>query len=265
MKIFRKVTGFLLILFLYLILGCSSQKNISSSLWCSENVIIDGDFTDWKGKTTFYDNSTRISYGIINDSSILYIGVLIPDQTLQAKILRTGMHIAVDTTGKKQMSPCIIYPYAGENALANIDINNRTDFNGIKRRFKLNVQSMHLSGFKTNNGVNPVQAANGVAVGLNWNENGDMFIEACIPLNSLGRKDLNPADVANVYSLNISIPAVEPPDFVRNGGGRPSGISGGGGRPGGGGPPSWVTNGNSGMTMLLEEQIIRQKFYLKIK
>ena len=84
------------VLLLFILGGCAKVPTYQSNLAPDEE-------TGRAGKTySFYDKSSGIAYGLMNDDKAFYITFNTSDYLTKMKILRNGLSIAIDTTGKKE-------------------------------------------------------------------------------------------------------------------------------------------------------------------
>ncbi|MEN8229214.1 MAG: hypothetical protein ABFS38_13735, partial [Bacteroidota bacterium] len=162
-----------------LIADSDAQKRgkFPESQWTSGGILIDGLSPDWSLPLKFYDNSTRISYAIANDSVNIYLCFVTADETMQMKILRAGMVVGLDTLGKKKQHISISYPVATGSANPGSGREVRPGMDELRRNFKYRQQFMELSGFIAHDGLSPLQAINGVMACINWNESGELVYE----------------------------------------------------------------------------------------
>ena len=247
-----------------------AQKSTSKSQKIVTPISIDGNIDDWGGSLNFYNEECKMTYSIGNDQSNLYLIFRIYDQRMQRKIMRTGLEVAIDTTGKKKSSVSIFYPVAQQEVMGMKGNAQNRDLSEMKKSFQEHYQMMELTGFKEGNGVNSSNAGNGVSVKMDWDKNRDLIYEMQIPFDTFWKSNLTKGDFEKDLSLNIYIPAMSRPNSSGqgqgsgqgNGGGRGSGMGGGGrGSQGGGGyGPS---SGNySDMQMMMVSQKFRHKLRL---
>lgn len=255
----------------------AQKKKVKSAIWQPEQVIIDGDMSEWSNPLMFVDKETKLAYSINNDESNIYLCFKAVDEITKMKLLKVGMTISIDTTGKKKQSISINYPLKGEGIERQTETPNligvKPDMEEIKRKFKQKPQNMVLGGFKSGNGLSMLQNENGVVVKLGWDKNNDIFYEMAIPFKSFWKGSLSEINTSKYITLNVILDALEKPNFggkVRpSGSGRPSGAGGGTGRPSGsggrpgGGRPSFAGGGNSEeFNKLFSEQKLTAKFLL---
>jgi len=85
-------------------LACDAQKlpNIQKeSVRAPEKVTIDGKFKEWNGRMLAHNNAAEITYTIANDDTNLYLVAQAIDQMVMNKILRGGLTLAIQKTGKR--------------------------------------------------------------------------------------------------------------------------------------------------------------------
>ena len=87
-----------LIFGLMLIIGCKEKINITSS-YASNQIIIDGSGKDWNEAEFSYFNDDKVSVGISNDESHIYLLLLTRDLMLIKNIEKRGLNIWVDEKG----------------------------------------------------------------------------------------------------------------------------------------------------------------------
>ncbi len=100
----------LVIAALALMVGCQSEQVQSS--WSMENVLIDGQRTDWIGIPTTYLKDSAVQLGLCNDDDNLYILLRFTDEKKAFVMRRNGLSIWIDKTGRKQKKFGIRY-YGG--------------------------------------------------------------------------------------------------------------------------------------------------------
>lgn len=264
-----KYTLYIAAIFIIMSFGLSSNKNkVINSKWLDKSVVIDGNIDEWAQKPLFFDKETKLLVSIANDSSNFYLTMVIHDELVQTKILRSGLIVSLDTLGKKKEHISIQYPMKSDlKGKQSIEKRGKPNLEEIKKMFKLKPQFMLLSGFKSGNGTGLLQNVNGIAVKLDWDENNSLIYELKVPFSSIGNKSLNKDNINNKFSLIVKLPAVTKikvdgtSGATKPTGGRPTGPPSGGGRPSGGrpkgagGPPNM-----EGMSLMFEEQYLLQKF-----
>lgn len=244
----------------FLTVNAAGQKNkiIPVSNWISTPVKIDGIPAEWGNPLRFYDNTSKIAYSIANDSMNIYLCFRVSDPAIQMKILKTGLVVGLDTLGKNKQHVSISYPLPGSLFMPQFESGKQPEIGDIRTYFKESVTSLTLSGFKSDNGTSPLQAANGVSVNMDWNQQNDMIYELAIPFRSFRNENLNHGDQDRPFCLILTIPVFKPEKGEDGNDGAMAG-----GRPPGGGQPTGMGPGGYGpYAVLLEEQKLKQKFLL---
>jgi hypothetical protein len=92
--------------------GCGDQQ--INSKWRSQNITIDGNDSDWGNSLVFYDDINSL-VGVQNDNDYLYLCLVTTDQQLERRILRTGLTIWFDNSGKGDKKFGIRFPLLLKN------------------------------------------------------------------------------------------------------------------------------------------------------
>jgi len=87
--------------------GCG-DKEIQSK-WRTQNIIIDGNDSDWTNSLVYYDDIKSL-IGVQNDHDYLYLCLVTSDQQLERKILTKGLTIWFDNEDKGDKKFGIRYP-----------------------------------------------------------------------------------------------------------------------------------------------------------
>src|ERR1700742_4496861 len=99
-------------------LSASAQKlptTQKASLRAPSNTKIDGKATEWDNKFQAYNNATNVFYTLSNDDNNLYLTVQADEQSVINKILRGGITLTIQKSGKKtdKDGMSITYPVFG--------------------------------------------------------------------------------------------------------------------------------------------------------
>ncbi|WP_460504281.1 hypothetical protein, partial [Hymenobacter agri] len=85
-----------------LLLACSRQPMASSAArFAATPPAVDGQTADWADSLR-YDPSSKLQYQVLNDSRMVYLRLKVADQGTQARVLRRGLTVWLDTTGRNQ-------------------------------------------------------------------------------------------------------------------------------------------------------------------
>lgn len=99
---------YLITLLITFIVGCNTI-NITS-YWHDNEVTIDGNGTDWQGKTWIIKDFQNISFGFMNDEDYLYLSITTSDRWLQRQIAMDGLTVWFDREGGTDKKFGIHYP-----------------------------------------------------------------------------------------------------------------------------------------------------------
>ena len=248
----------------FLFLACSRQPSASSaSRFVPAPPVIDGLAADWTD-SLHYDPGSKLQYQVLNDGRMVYVRLKAADPTTQAKIVRLGLTVWLDTTGRNQHQFGVHYPLGGPLAGHGIaDESSRTDSpdadvpasdRQAARRERMtqtlaNMREMELLNYKGSKEptLTDAQSQLGVKAALAINEQEDLIYELAVPLRLLYHKlptlaGGRPAVVGiTIAGSAWNPPVASPGGSVMNSGqggmgmrgGRPGGMGGGGMRGGG--------------------------------
>ncbi|MBS1593227.1 MAG: hypothetical protein JST76_04115 [Bacteroidetes bacterium] len=217
-------------LFILLILAAAytgqAQKIVLNSLWRDSNIVINGDPYDWQEPLSYYDSKAKIQYQVANDDTALYIILKTMDYKAQAKILRAGMDLILDTMGKKRGASVLLYPLPGETRLQWIadpaepdrqelehpDLKTlRTEYELADKRIKY----MDLRGLPT--AIEAVNTNSPIMVAIGWDRDNVLTYEARIPFRTFYHDKLTAADAKKVISITVKVHAFDVPQPIQNG------------------------------------------------
>jgi hypothetical protein len=219
-----------------IILLFSCSKDVTNSLWHNKDIIQEKESGDLETPLRFFDAKSRLQYTVLNDNVNLYICVKAMEDMTQLKLMRSGLQIWIDTTGRNKKLINLSYPLPGEDS--NGKQSQGKDKNSAHNQFLLAHNDMMLTGFKPPvNGLVPLDNKFGIAVNVHWDSIGTMVYKARIPFSTFYRESLTPRDVKKIFSITLIVPALarnSSPGSAASRGSRGGG-SGGGMRGGMGG------------------------------
>lgn len=244
------------------LISCSPKKVIIISYQTSK-VSIDGKADEY-GDFHYYSTEANLYYAISNDSSNLYLCLKVSDENIQQQILIAGMNVWLDTVSKTKEQIGLKYPLpAALPARPNFkgNPNEKPDFSILKQNMLLSQKTMELYGFKnTTNGPNSLQTSEGIKLQINW-DSSSMIYELAIPIKNWYKPTLVKSDTAKIFTLTISVNALELPSMPPAGfEGLPPGGDMGGTPPGGMGGPGM----RPPMDGLTQKKTIKTNFKLHI-
>lgn len=256
----QTITGILMILPLIAWSHSVSNKEKGKKYpsFYNSHIIIDGKSNEWPDSLFFLNPDAKIRYAVVNDSSNLYLCLKVFDDNQQIKLLRGGMEVWIDPSGKKAENCGIRYPLsttlnpAGKSGLHTGD---PSGIKQVKLIYLLQAKDMELTGFK--NGINGLVSnfgnKTGVQTCIKLDSTNILIYEAKIPLSVFKSDPSN----SNPLSVGFVIKGIEHPKMREGedshggsmenheGGGMGGGFEGGGrGGHGGGGHSHMQNNHN---------------------
>lgn len=190
--------------------------------WQVQPIVIDGDCKDWPSPYPNYDAKSMVAYATSNDEQNLYITMETGDEMTQLKILKQGMSVYIDTTGKKEPGPFTInYPLPNDNDqvdIAELGEGQRREaqplnpkkMNQIIGKTAQNANQLSIEGFKDCNGGFVVSQNNGcgIKVKMRIDEYKQLVWEAMIPFKAIyGRSNISAADAGKPVSVCFAVKA----------------------------------------------------------
>ena len=224
-------SGFFLIASISLIFLLSCSKEVTNSLWHNKDIIQEKESGDLETPLRFFDPKSRLQYTVLNDNENLYICVKAMEDQTQLKLMRSGLQIWIDSTGRSKKSINISYPLPGEDSNTSSRQENKQgtnqDKNMFHNQFLLAHTDMMITGFKPPmNGLIPIENRFGIAVNIHWDSLGTMVYKARIPFHTFYHESLNAHDLKKTFSITLIVPPLARNTNGRNGS---SGTRGGGG------------------------------------
>lgn len=203
----------------------------------------DGISSEWNEPLNQYNDATKLAFALANDDKNLYIIIESLDPQTTFSVLRGGITLNINTSGKKKDGIKLTFPLMEKPPMPKEGEEHRDHApapaereNEMHDPAAMN-KSIRVSGFKNiPDGELPAINQNGIETGMSIHPNRDLIYELSIPLEQLqvGLDLKKPL----VYNIKINEPGKS--GFKRegapeggNGGGR--GRSGGRGGMGGGG------------------------------
>lgn len=222
---------------LFFLFSCG--KSEWNSRWRTQDLTVDGNRQDWEGALVPADKE-KMAVGLMNDGDDLFACLVVDDREVQASIMRRGLIVWFDATGKKDKTFGIHFPLSrfslGPPVLPRSGPEEpQRDFGSLPTEMEI------LGPGKDDRQRLPLDQARGIDLNIN-RDNGVLIYEIRIPLRHGADRPYaigaNPGDKIGI--------GLETPEFDRKemrermrsgmGGGRPGGGFGGGGRGGMGRP-----------------------------
>jgi len=216
--------------------------------WQETPIVIDGKSDDWPSPYPLYDSKSLIGYSTSNDKDYLYITLETGDEYVQTKILKQGLTVWIDTSGKKEQEIAIHFPMQDENDPLTTP-SDKGDHNSsqqgqskdltqkIKRGLSDAIQ-LTLEGFTDCKGGFLVKEKNacGISVQVGIDEYKELIWEAAVPFSAIyGKAHLDKKMDGRPISVGFYVKGFKKPATDKeNGNGSGMGSGGGGGMGGGG-------------------------------
>lgn len=214
-----------------LIYQINAQENTT---WLDKKIIIDGLPSEWQQTDLKKDDKGSYYYCISNDSSTLYIGLLLKDDISKAKFLNAGFSIFLNSEGKEKKSLSIDFPLPDAEYDLSSDPRLLTDLKGIQLMGVLHAKQYDLSGFKDGNGKQNISSENkaGIQLAFGFTDSSFLFYEVNIPLTAIFKKmnsfsEISQQNIAVCFLINA---ITKPTGQSSNSGVPPTPVSGRGGR-----------------------------------
>jgi hypothetical protein len=198
--------------------GAGKHNGSTASLpgtWQPTPIVIDGDNKDWPSPYPNYDAQSMVAYATSNDARNLYVTMETGDEMTQIKILKRGLTLSIDTTGKKSPQFEINYPLPNENEPLDMirPDGQKTALAKKQSEQKLNslvqeANQFSLNGFSECSGgfmVHQILPC-GIKVKARIDEFKELVWEAVIPFKLIyGRDTLSAGDAGKAISVCFGV------------------------------------------------------------
>jgi hypothetical protein len=285
----KKMVGSIALGSCLLLCSCrSSEEVVSHARWPSAPVVADGIATEWEIPLRYYSKGGKVGCAVSNDNTNLYICIRSSDQETRMKMIRSGMTVSIDTSGKKINLFSINYPIPKERTQHSREevksmIKSETQVSAYpsrKQRILQDQTIMNISGFvNTQNGESPLKTKSGLNVGMNLDSFDIFTYEAVIPFKTFYKEQLVAKDTSKVLNIYITVNGMAVAGGSGTGagggghgggarmGGGSGGHMGGGGRSGGGGGgyPRGASAGTGELSTMTEPDKLQLQFRLNFK
>lgn len=230
-KISSTAIVLLLLPVIFSIIGCGDTK--IDSKWRTQNIVIDGNESDWGNSLTYVDDLKSL-VGVENDDKNLYLCLVTNDQELETKVLRMGLTVWFDKTASDNKDFGIRFPIgrggvdrAAMRQAINDNEGQRPDPEKMREMLVQNENEAEIVG--KNNDVSriPLTQLKGVELKIGL-KNSRLVYEMKIPLSHTGGFDyaLN-ADTGSTISVGLETGTFQKNSNRENGYRRQEGGEGG--------------------------------------
>jgi hypothetical protein len=220
----------ILFVVLFLFWSCKPQIQLYTNRPPQTEIKIDGKVGDWGSILWFYDDKSNLYYAVSNDKNNLYIGIKADDQAAQMKIMRGGLDVYIDSTGKCSDKMGISYPVPGKRdkqdlprfqpGMGNFDP-GQIRSGAIKR-----MNTIKIFGFPhEKDGILPIENNTDISAAIDWGKDNLLSYEVRIPFKSFTKNTLVANDSTRSLMIGLKLKGVAS-DFSRGGGERRMGGEG---------------------------------------
>ena len=236
-KMNKRIVLFSLLTFITVSLG-HAQKMVLGSLWRDSVITVDGNPIDWDQPYRYFDSKTKLQYSIVNDGKFIYISVKTNDDKAEMKIMRAGMDVWFDATGKKKDIATLHFPLKTDPKLdmtadpmeADQQVIEKPDVKKMKLDWSESPKEVHTQGFKNipakfseaDSGKYGIQAA------VSWDRFDALTYELKVPFSAFYKDTLSASDTLRPITIGIKANAMDLPMIPTNSGADVTGPAGGG-------------------------------------
>lgn len=235
-----------------LILGLTScSSTLYESKWQPTPVVADGNPSEWSLPLRFYDSESGLQYSVTNNETTLFICIRATESDMQMRILRSGLNISLDPSGKNKKTSVLNFPLpmAGGKPVGDDmpEQEMKKPDNQGKKQTKaksfLKEPDIELSGFAEGyNGTYKTGYQKEIKAAMNFDSQNALTLEFVIPFAALPSKNKIFESEKPVIGFRLEIASSNNPNAGNHEGGRMQGgppPGGGSGGPGqGGGQPA---------------------------
>ena len=182
-----------------------AQDEVLKSKYISNPINIDGDASEWHLPLRYYDKETKLFFDFSNDGENLFLCFQSNDNAEQKKILRSGITVTINIKGKGKSKSSIRFPV---NEVVNKKNTTAANDNDTKYNFPVKDYKMQIKGFKTKDGIIPINDASGINAFMNQ-ENKKLTYEIRIPLKELSGDDYKD-DFEKALELTVEVLPLKP-------------------------------------------------------
>ena len=215
-----------------------AQKMVLNSLWRDSVITVDGNLDDWDQPFRYFDSKSKLQYSIANDDKYIYVSVKTNDDKAQMKVMRAGMDVWFDVTGKKKDIATVHFPLKTDPKLDMINdpmapdqqIVERPDIKKMKMDWNEANKEVHTQGFRNvplkfteNDSVKyPIEVA------VSWDRYDAMTYELRVPFSAFYKDSLVASDTLRPITIGIRANAMDLPMIPTNSAADVTGAAGGG-------------------------------------
>jgi hypothetical protein len=266
---------------LSLSLNLAGQSEIAKATRFSREIIIDGKDNDWIQPFNFYDDASGLMFSIGNNNQHLFLCFKDNNEMKMKKMISAGWTLELTAKeAKKKIKSQLKFP--GYNVMGIRTgqgmYEKRSAVNNLLEIYLLQLKTVSAKGFQSGIRELALNNSKGINIGIGTDTLQHIVFEIAIPLTEIFISDFN--NPTELFTLKVTVNALERPSSGGDGGGGMSGMGGGNpeggmsGRGGGGSRGGGSRGGSrsSGMnrsgeaggerSSLFEQVSFKQKFML---
>jgi len=227
----------LTLLYLFTISICHAQKFVLNSDWRDSVIVIDGSPMDWDQPFRYFDSKTKLQYSVVNDDKYIYVSVKTNDPKAQMKVMRAGMDVTFDVTGKKKDQATVHFPLKTNPKLdmnpdpmeTDQQIVEKPDVKKMKLDWDESTKEVRTQGLKNVPASFTVADSSkyGIAVAINWDRYDAMTYELKVPFSAFYKDALTASDTLKPITIGIKAYAMDIPMVPTNAAADVTGAPGG--------------------------------------
>ena len=182
-----------------------------------ENIVLDGDDSDWESAISYYDEGSGLMYSVANDAENIYVVVKATAQASMVKFTMGGVELWLSADGKERRKTGIKYPIplTWEERSATRD-RNATREQRRQAESERTYKVMELRGFE--NIKDKTYEVDELDIKAEYSgRNNNSIVEYKIPLSAFCKPEQINAD--NVFAIGINLNGMQMPNFGGGGGG----------------------------------------------
>jgi len=207
-----------------------AQGDVSKARWISSGIKIDGFDKDWDQPLNFYDDTTGLMYAIGNDKENLFLCFTVKEDRDMRKLMNAGWSIVLSSKEKaNKFKSELSFPGVKMMEMRKSEnvFEKKPGINTLITNYKLLMTTVLCKGFRSNMTNLTLGEKNNINIGINADSSRHIVYEIAIPLNELFIPESIHLD--ELITMNVTVNALERPNFGGGQGGRRSGSFGGGG------------------------------------
>ena len=257
----------LLIFVLLFTANLFAQDGVSSARWQTNKVVTDGNNTEWAKPLNLYDAESGLLFTVANDGKTLYFCFTSKDVRKTSKLMKAGWEISISSKEKKKkFDAAVIFPAVqminAPGKDQGIVQNNNPSLKEDIDLYKINLQTVKLTGFVSANGDTPLHTTDKINIGVGADSSQEITFEIAIPFKELFPE--NNAELNEELTLGVTVNALKRPPQQGHSGEGDSFTTSANGRMGGGGRTGGGRRGGGGGSRSLADAGDRSQLYSKV-